>query len=68
MQIYILFSSLCLFKFNKNSKNRCYLLYNSTICGILLHKVRTNTEKVAWVIILTNLIYRGGESLFFVKI
>ena len=61
MQIYILFSSLCLFKFNKNSKNRCYLLYNSTICGILLHKGRTNTEKIAHGIILTNLINRGED-------
>lgn len=68
MQIYILFSSSCPFKFNKNSKKRCYLLHNSTNNVILVPKVRTNTEKRAWIVILTNIISRGEKSLFFVKI
>ena len=45
MQIYILFSSLCLLKFNKNSKNRCYLLYNSTNNGILVHQATFKRRK-----------------------
>ena len=61
MQIYILFSSLCLFKFNKNSKNRCYCYIIRQFVLFYFTKVRTNTEKIAWVIILTNLINRGED-------
>ena len=45
MQIYILFSSSCPFKFNKNSKKRCYLLYNSTNNGILVHQTTFKRRK-----------------------
>lgn len=45
MQIYILFSSSCPFKFNKNSKKRCYLLYNSTNNVILVHQATFKRRK-----------------------
>ena len=45
MQIYILFSSSCPFKFNKNSKKRCYLLHNSTNNVILVHQATFKRRK-----------------------
>ena len=45
MQIYILFSSSYPFKFNKNSKKRCYLLYNSINNVILVHQATFKRRK-----------------------